>query len=75
MIYKEPSFIESIVQVFKRPDADELAQQELEESRRSLLECQRMKDYYDNMVKFHTARIAALKKNSKQIEDALGIHS
>ena len=51
-----------IVEFFKQPDAEKLAYREYEEARRSLLQCQRMRDYYDNMVKFESQRIRRLRK-------------
>ena len=51
-----------IVELFKQPDAEKLAYREYEEARRSLLQCQRMRDYYDNMVKFESQRIRRLRK-------------
>ncbi len=51
-----------IVELFKQPDADKLAYREYEEARRSLLQCQKMRDYYDNMVKFESQRIRRLRK-------------
>jgi hypothetical protein len=74
MSYGEPTMFDSVFKFFRKPTADEMAQNELEDSRRSLLECQRMKDYYDNMVNFHAKRISALNKGRKSIEDALGVH-
>lgn len=50
-----------IVELFRKPSAQVLAQREYEEAQRSLLECQRMQDYYDNMVKFNSTRIAKLR--------------
>jgi hypothetical protein len=41
-----------------KPTAEELAQREHEESRRHLLEAQRMRDYYEKMVEFHTTRVS-----------------
>lgn len=51
-----------IVEIFKKPDAEKLAYREYEEARRTLLQCQRMRDYYENMVKFESQRIRRLRK-------------
>lgn len=51
-----------IVELFKQPGAEKLAYREYEEARRSLLQCQKMRDYYDNMVKFESQRIRRLQK-------------
>lgn len=53
--------IKMIVTLFRKPSAEMLAQQEYEDARRSLLQCQRMRDYYDNMTNFHTTRINRVK--------------
>ncbi len=54
--------------MFRKPDAEKLAYREYEEARRSLLQCQRMRDYYDNMVRFETQRI-------KRLRDMLNAHA
>lgn len=51
-----------LVELFRKPSAEVLAQREYEDAQRSLLECQRMRDYYDNMVNFQQTRITALRK-------------
>lgn len=51
-----------IVEMFRKPNAEKLAYREYEEARRSLLQCQRMRDYYDNMCRFETQRIRRLRK-------------
>ena len=51
-----------IVELFKDPDADKLAYREYEETRRMLLQCQRMRDYYENMLKFQNQRLQRLRK-------------
>lgn len=53
--------VKMILELFRKPSAEMMAQQELEDARRSLLECQRMRDYYDNMTNFHTTRIGRVK--------------
>jgi hypothetical protein len=57
-----------IVELFRKPQAEKLAYREYEEARRSLLQCQRMRDYYDNMVRFETQRI-------KRLRDMLNAHA
>lgn len=47
---------------FRKPAAEKLAYREFEEARRSLLQCQRMRDYYDNMCRFETKRIVRLRE-------------
>lgn len=51
-----------IVELFRKPQAERLAYREYEESRRSLLHCERMRDYYDNMCRFEAKRIVRLRK-------------
>ena len=51
-----------LVELFRKPSAEVLAQREYEDAQRSLLECQRMRDYYDNMVNFQQTRLTALRK-------------
>ena len=65
MNYEESTIGRWFRSCFSKPTASEMAQAELEDSYRSLLECQRMKDYYDNMVTFHTKRITSLSKTVK----------
>jgi hypothetical protein len=59
---REEHWYDWIVEIFKKPSAEKLAYREYEESRRNLLQCQRMRDYYDNMVKFEAQRIKRLRK-------------
>lgn len=47
--------------MFRKPSAEVLAQREYEDARRSLLECQRMRDYYENMANFQSVRISRLR--------------
>ena len=51
-----------LIEMFRKPDAEKLAYREYEEARRSLLQCQRMRDYYDNMCRFETQRIKRLRE-------------
>ena len=45
--------IEQIRQMFRKPSADMLAQRELEDSMRGLLEAQQKRDYYTHIVGFY----------------------
>ena len=47
--------------LFKKPNALTLAQRELEECERSVLEHERARDYHENMVAFNRKRISSLK--------------
>lgn len=60
--FAEEKWYDWIVEIFKRPSPEKLAFREYEEARRSLLQCQRMRDYYHNMVKFETQRIKRLRE-------------
>lgn len=57
-----------IIELFRKPQAEKLAYREYEEARRNLLQCQRMRDYYDNMVRFETQRI-------KRLREMLEVHA
>ena len=48
--------------MFRKPSAETLAWREYEESRRTLLQCQRLRDYYENMCRFETKRIVRLRE-------------
>jgi hypothetical protein len=52
------------------PSAEELAQQELDDTKRQLLEMQRKRDYYVNMVAFCNTRLSHL---NIQLRDALRV--
>jgi hypothetical protein len=52
-----------MVELFRKPPAQLLARRELEESRRSLLQAQRMRDYYAAMCTFEAKRIASLSES------------
>lgn len=45
---------------FKTPSAEVLAQRELEEARRQLLQAQSAAEYAQNLAAYHTQRIARL---------------
>jgi hypothetical protein len=51
-----------ITDIFKKPSAEKLAYREYEDSRRNLLQSQRMRDYYESMVRFEAQRIKRLRK-------------
>ena len=50
-----------LVDYFRKPAALTLAQRELEECERSLLEHERARDYHDAMVAFNRRRLSSLK--------------
>lgn len=58
----EQHWYDWITEIFKKPSAEKLAYREYEEARRNLLQSQRMRDYYESMVKFETQRIKRLRK-------------
>jgi hypothetical protein len=47
---------------FKAMSVEDIARREYENARRSLLQCQSMQEYYENMVRFETQRIERLSK-------------
>lgn len=53
--------IKSIIAIFKRPSAQVLVLQELEEAKVSLLEALTGRDYAQAMVTYHNDRIKRLK--------------
>lgn len=50
----------NLFRLFRKPSAILLAQQELEEAQRSVLEAQTGRDYAQRMVDYHQDRIARL---------------
>lgn len=58
----EEHWYDWIVELFKKPSPEKLCHRELEDARRNLLECQRLREYYENMVRFETKRIRRLRK-------------
>lgn len=52
--------IKDLIETFRKPSAEVLAQRELEDAKRALLESQRMHEYHFNMVAFNKARIGRL---------------
>lgn len=53
--------IKGLFEVFRKPSAATLAQRELEEAQRELLQAQSSAEYAANLVQYHRARIARLK--------------
>ena len=56
------------ISLYRKPSANELAQRELEESRRSLLEAQRNHAYYEKIASFYETRISKLRKQLQSEE-------
>lgn len=61
--------IKEIKQLFKRPSAQVLIIQEIEEAKASLLEAMTGKDYACAMVDYHLARIERLKKMIREEQE------
>lgn len=57
----ETGMFDWIVELFRKPSAEVLAQREYEDARRNLLECQRLRDYYENMANFQSVRIGRVR--------------
>lgn len=53
---------------WRTPSAEELAQKEVEDTKRQLLEVQRKRDYYNSMVAFCQTRLTHL---NTQLREAL----
>lgn len=51
-----------VVALFKVLPVEKVARREYENARRSLLQCQSMQEYYENMVRFENQRIERLSK-------------
>ena len=60
--------------LFGAKTAEDVASAEFEEARRNLIECERMRDYYENMVNFHRTRITSLTRKAGTRSNAMGIH-
>lgn len=60
--------VSEVFEVFRKPSADVLAQRELDDNKRMLLEAQRSKDYYSKMVDFYETRIRNLNYQLKKNE-------
>jgi hypothetical protein len=52
--------IEKLKEFFRTPDANALAQRELEEARRELLRSMSAQDYFNRIVQYHEDRIKRL---------------
>lgn len=48
--------------LFSKLSVEDMARREYENARRSLLQCQSMREYYENMVRFENQRIERLSK-------------
>ena len=53
--------IEAITQAFRTPTAKEMAQRELANAERELLQAQTLRDYANSTVAYHQARITRLR--------------
>jgi hypothetical protein len=53
----------------RKPSADELAQRELDDMRRELLEMQRKRDYYQKMSEFCMIRIEKVRQQLKDTDE------
>ena len=62
--------MKALMRLFTKPSAEELAQRELDEARRLLLDSQRTRDYHQKMVEFHQVRINALVKQLREVNDS-----
>jgi hypothetical protein len=51
---------------FRKPSTEELAQRELDDCRRELLDMQRKRDYYQKMSEFCILRIDKLRQQLKE---------
>ena len=53
--------MKDIIELFRKPSAQTLAQRELEEAQRQLLEAQSAAEYATNLSRYHAERIRRLK--------------
>jgi hypothetical protein len=53
--------IKDLIETFRKPSAKVLAQRELEEAQRQLLEAQSAAEYAANLSKYHAERIRRLR--------------
>jgi hypothetical protein len=58
--------IRSLMELWKTPSAESLAQRELEEAQRDLLAAQSRQEYYLRMTQYNLDRIARLKARQTQ---------
>lgn len=59
--------MKKLTALLRKPSAAELAQAELDEARRELLEAQTGRDYATAMVDYHSARIARLEGTLREV--------
>lgn len=55
------NFINTIKQLFTKPSAEVIAQQELDDARRELLQAQSTRELYESYVTYHQQRITRLR--------------
>lgn len=53
--------MKDIIDIFRKPSAQQLAQRELEEAQRQLLQAQSAAEYAANLAKYHAERIRRLR--------------
>jgi hypothetical protein len=58
--------LNTLIKIFSKPSATELAYRELEDAQRHLLEFQKQRDYYAKLSEFSEVRIASLKRRLAQ---------
>lgn len=57
-----------LIDLYRHPSAEVLAQREMEECRRDLLHAERMRDYYAKMAEFNKVRITQLTRAIREPE-------
>ena len=68
-VRQENPLVQYILELFRKPSAEVMAQRELEDAKRMLLEAQRSKDYYTKMVEFYDTRIRSLNMSIKKANE------
>jgi hypothetical protein len=58
--------LKDLIEMFRKPSAKVLAQRELEEAQRQLLQAQSAQEWAASQVTYHTTRIARLKHITTQ---------
>ena len=53
--------LKELFETFRKPSATQLAQRELEDAQRHLLQAQSAREWADSQVAYHTARVKRLK--------------
>lgn len=61
----------SITKLFTKPQASQLAQQELEDAKIDLLAAERMRDYYIKLAEFYRLRIDTLTTQTNQAKETI----